>query len=254
MGNSLLSKNDLELHKAFEIIASIQSFSNHLNEIVELIYNSTIDQSSLNEILKTNNINRVENIKEELLDLLLIYVNLILLDHVVTENEAKNIQYLKRLFKIEEGNFYKFRYDEVEEILSKQFLRMYRNDNKIDETEALHKVSLQKLFDLSYDQMLEFKSSEVIAAIERGSDVSQLDTAFILTEAMRVPFEVQSRTIKQSVKNLVWNRDGGKCIQCGSNQKLEFDHIIPVSKGGSSTYRNIQLLCETCNRRKSNTI
>ncbi|MDR0229584.1 MAG: HNH endonuclease [Flavobacteriaceae bacterium] len=44
------------------------------------------------------------------------------------------------------------------------------------------------------------------------------------------------------------------CVQCGSNYKLEFDHIIPFSEGGANTYRNIQLLCENCNRTKSNKI
>lgn len=62
------------------------------------------------------------------------------------------------------------------------------------------------------------------------------------------------RKIPQQVKNKVWNRDGGRCIECGSNEKLEFDHIIPFSKGGADTYRNIQLLCEPCNRRKSDFI
>ena len=57
--------------------------------------------------------------------------------------------------------------------------------------------------------------------------------------------------IPQEVKDKVWNRDGGKCVQCGSNKNLEFDHIIPHSKGGANTYRNIQLLCEPCNRSKS---
>ena len=61
----------------------------------------------------------------------------------------------------------------------------------------------------------------------------------------------KSRHISQRVKDKVWNRDGGKCVQCGSNEDLEFDHIIPHSKGGANTYRNIQLLCEPCNRKKS---
>jgi len=60
--------------------------------------------------------------------------------------------------------------------------------------------------------------------------------------------------ISEDVQNKVWNRDGGKCVKCGSQEKLEFDHIIPVSKGGANTARNIQLLCEKCNREKSNKI
>jgi hypothetical protein len=63
-----------------------------------------------------------------------------------------------------------------------------------------------------------------------------------------------TRRIPQQVKDKVWNRDNGKCVSCGSNHNLEFDHIIPYSKGGSNTYRNIQLLCESCNRQKSNKI
>ena len=56
--------------------------------------------------------------------------------------------------------------------------------------------------------------------------------------------------IPEDVQIFVWNRDGGKCVKCGSNVNLEFDHIIPVSRGGSNSARNIQLLCESCNRQK----
>lgn len=60
----------------------------------------------------------------------------------------------------------------------------------------------------------------------------------------------QREQIPDSVRLFVWQRDGGKCVKCGANEKLEFDHIIPVAKGGSNTERNIQLLCERCNRQK----
>lgn len=62
------------------------------------------------------------------------------------------------------------------------------------------------------------------------------------------------RYITQEVMDAVWNRDGGSCVVCGSNENLEFDHIIPWSKGGANTYRNLQLLCEPCNRSKSDKI
>ncbi len=61
-------------------------------------------------------------------------------------------------------------------------------------------------------------------------------------------------SIPQNVQDKVWRRDSGMCVKCGSKEKLEFDHIIPFSKGGANTYRNLQLLCEKCNRQKSNNI
>ena len=65
---------------------------------------------------------------------------------------------------------------------------------------------------------------------------------------------VRRETIPESVRMLVWRRDGGRCVSCGSNERLEFDHIIPVIRGGSNTARNVQLLCERCNRSKSSKV
>jgi 5-methylcytosine-specific restriction endonuclease McrA len=56
--------------------------------------------------------------------------------------------------------------------------------------------------------------------------------------------------IPENVRIEVWRRDGGKCVKCGSRENLEYDHIVPVSKGGSNSARNIELLCESCNRAK----
>lgn len=64
-------------------------------------------------------------------------------------------------------------------------------------------------------------------------------------------FSPTRERISDEAKMAVWRRDGGQCVRCGSRHNLEYDHIIPVSKGGSSTVRNLELLCETCNRSKS---
>lgn len=66
--------------------------------------------------------------------------------------------------------------------------------------------------------------------------------------------ERERKPIPKNVKMYVWQRDQGRCVECGSNERLEYDHIIPISKGGSNTERNIQLLCEHCNRSKGTSI
>ena len=62
------------------------------------------------------------------------------------------------------------------------------------------------------------------------------------------------RYISPEVKQEVWSRDKGQCQMCGSREELQYDHIIPISKGGSNAERNIQLLCKDCNQEKSDKI
>jgi len=58
------------------------------------------------------------------------------------------------------------------------------------------------------------------------------------------------RPIPEEVRVAVWRRDQGTCVKCGSRERLEYDHIIPVAEGGGDSVRNIELLCEKCNRSK----
>jgi len=60
--------------------------------------------------------------------------------------------------------------------------------------------------------------------------------------------------IPDDVRLFVWTRDDGRCVRCGSEEGLQFDHVIPVAKGGGNAPENVQVLCGDCNRRKSDSI
>jgi 5-methylcytosine-specific restriction endonuclease McrA len=52
----------------------------------------------------------------------------------------------------------------------------------------------------------------------------------------------------------VFERDGGRCVECGSRFDLQYDHVIPVALGGASTVQNLQILCAPCNQTKGDSL
>jgi 5-methylcytosine-specific restriction endonuclease McrA len=53
-------------------------------------------------------------------------------------------------------------------------------------------------------------------------------------------------------KERVFMRDGRQCRYCGSDEEpLHIDHIIPRKAGGTHDLDNLQVLCKSCNLRKS---
>lgn len=64
-----------------------------------------------------------------------------------------------------------------------------------------------------------------------------------------------SRYIPRDVMIRVARRDNSTCQNCGKHlldYELNFDHIIPFSKGGPSTEANLRLTCLDCNLKKGN--
>ena len=62
------------------------------------------------------------------------------------------------------------------------------------------------------------------------------------------------RTFDDKTKTTVYSRQKGICPVCGQHfdiKEMEADHIVPRSKGGRTTIDNCQMLCKSCNRRKS---
>lgn len=60
--------------------------------------------------------------------------------------------------------------------------------------------------------------------------------------------------IPLELRNEVLNRDQYTCQDCGSQDHLHIDHIHPVSKGGPTTFENLQVLCRVCNARKKDRV
>lgn len=155
----------------------------YICEILKLL-DDNFELNFLNSILKRYNIQKIEDIKLESLDLLISYVNFILRDNLISKNEIQDFSILKRVFRIKEGDFIKFKRFEVNEILKKEFMRIY-SDNFIDENEQLLNLNLQSLFDLSYDEFEHIKKDEVIFSMRQGADPKDLDIA-------RIPVEFKS--------------------------------------------------------------
>lgn len=49
----------------------------------------------------------------------------------------------------------------------------------------------------------------------------------------------------------IYKRDNFECVYCGSSDNLTIDHVIPKSKGGRHTWKNVVTACKTCNAEKA---
>ena len=206
---------------------------------------------------------------EEMADFLLHFIRYCLNDHKITPREVDALLELRVLLDIRDGDLYEKRREEVRRLLETQ-IDWIEADFRIEYAEELYLVDLQRIFDLGYDQLLALAQPHVAEILDslclQLSIADRQDIRLQVDQLMRVFCmlhyrlfestkealdEVAGRMIPQSVKDAVWRRDGGKCVICGSQEGLEFDHIIPFSLGGSNTYRNVQLLCQRCNRAKA---
>ncbi len=67
---------------------------------------------------------------------------------------------------------------------------------------------------------------------------------------------VERGKVSNKMRFAIYERDGYRCRHCGvygrynKYVQLEIDHIIPIAKGGKTTYDNLQTLCHKCNVEK----
>jgi len=120
------------------------------------------------------------------------------------------------------------------------------------EEEAMEYVSDGCKYPVHVINLIDFARSYILSRdLEPRITLDVIRGLFSVLGAHSEEEEFLRESIPAEVKREVWRRDQGKCARCGSRERLEYDHIIPVSKGGSNTVRNIELLCEAHNRAKS---
>jgi len=166
-----------------ELIANLKKmlgifqYSPAMTEILQTIIDGSWTSFRYTEILAEHKVrsNSVE-FKKESLDVALQYAKLCLVDDALTEDEIKGMTMLKRLLYIEEGDFYKYdKKPEVTAILAAQLLKLY-DDGEISYDEAIHKVELQGLFNLSYEEFEDVVRDIAQAVYDHGADYFKLDT------------------------------------------------------------------------------
>ncbi|WHF50654.1 hypothetical protein QGN23_09405 [Chryseobacterium gotjawalense] len=169
---SPLDFNDENFQRIFR--KDLNIFQPYIKEIANSIVNDEFTIELRDAILAKYDVERSSDIKEESLDFLLYYINIILIDDILTDIELKNLKQLKRIFKLKEGDFYSLRKDKIQEILNRQLHKIYE-DNVVNSTEALLNVGIQELFDLSYDQYQELSVTEIKKTVDRGAHLDDLD-------------------------------------------------------------------------------
>jgi len=119
--------------------------------------------------------------KVDFLHFIFEYVRIALKDDILSTEEKQVIGYFKRIFKIIPGDFIFHTNNQVENVIKYQLSRMY-SDNYITPEEALLKIDLQELFDLSFDQMNEYSKLEATVSLKQGAEIGDLDVFFTHTE------------------------------------------------------------------------
>lgn len=85
---------------------------------------------------------------------------------------------------------------------------------------------------------------------------------YILESLKRMP--VIARNISAQLRREILERNGYTCRRCGAGpedpdptnpgrrMRLNVDHIIPISQGGTNDKENLLVLCSCCNQGKAN--
>jgi hypothetical protein len=139
---------------------------------------------------------------------------------------------------------------------SKQLLKADENSEEegLDPEVRTRLEESVRLFDVS-----EYPKVPTVLAEQACSNFGHLCPVYFVHEGFTETKEGRKsgRTPTQGMKLKVALRDNCVCQECRSTllpDEIEYDHIIPYSKGGPTSVENLRVLCRTCNRARGNRV
>jgi len=105
--------------------------------------------------------------------------------------------------------------------------------------------SIQRAFVLVF-----MKKVEMIAPFN-GNKFHTVDSEYHIPAVVRLQnyVNVPYRGVELSRHN-IFKRDNHICQYCGSDGDLSIDHVLPRSRGGGSSWKNLVAACKPCNAKK----
>jgi hypothetical protein len=109
--------------------------------------------------------------------------------------------------------------------------------------------------DAFYWENQELTARDVMALLHdrdrrHGRSLDRAKVLLDVEQGLATPPARQRQPVPRAVREAVFSRDGGRCVECQSNFDIQYDHVIPWSLGGADTVQNLQILCAQCNARK----
>ena len=197
----------------------------------------SFDRARANSIILYQIENNVNNIRDFILDA---YRNKKAYDNYI--EEYLKIDDIVSDFNLEQIEFSRKKYNKIEKRIIKEILY----DKKI------YNISINVI--VSYTT----PSGKNTYKKNRVVDYQELCDLYMQWRNGKKYDETSKRERKYLTDKMrydVLKRDDFKCQKCGitakDGAKLHVDHIIPVSKGGTTTLSNLQTLCDRCNLGKS---
>jgi hypothetical protein len=117
--------------------------------------------------------------------------------------------------------------------------------------------SWKKALKKAYDYVNEKNIIEEVPSDTQSKTIKSLHSKNKLNEQIKPSQFLERKPISIRKRFFVFKRDHFSCVLCGSSGmgvKLELDHRVPISKGGSDDLDNLQTLCYECNRGKRDSI